>query len=97
MGEEEEREVDPVAQRVSEIIRRIQNIRRPFRERRQSIIDGVLRGMERRAYERGRGSHYNPSSEEEEVEKLKAEVENLKQQLEEMQRRPKPIVAIRPE
>jgi serine/threonine-protein kinase RIO1 len=96
MGEEEEREVDPVAARISEIIARVQRLRQPFRTRRQAIIDGILRGMEARSRERYRAYRYHNPSEEEE-EKLKKEIENLKQQLEEMQRRPKPIVAIKGE
>jgi len=87
MGEEEEQ---VLAKRVEEIISRVQRLRQPFRIRRQAIIDGILRGMEARSRERYRAYR-------EEEEKLKKEVENLKQQLEEMQRRPKPIVAIRPE
>jgi prefoldin subunit 5 len=98
MSEEESRGEarDEIQERIEQIVERIQNLRKPFRERRRKLFDALLGSLEKRAYER-RGSRYNPSSEEEEVEKLKAEVENLKQQLEEMQRKPRQIVAIRGE
>lgn len=94
---ENEQETDPVAQRVQEIIQRVRNIRRPFKEHRQAIINGILRGMEARSYERRRGSRYNLGPEEDEVQKLKAELETLKADLENLRKRPKSTVAIRGE
>lgn len=88
-------EGEEVQERIDQVIQRLENIRRPFRERRRRIVNAILGSLERRSYERSRAyRHYNPMPpEEDEVQQLRKEIETLKQQLEEMRRRPRPTVA----